>query len=122
MNDTLVTVVAIFLAVALLIVVPLQVTSQRADTMSQLDVDELTSQFVDQIRSEGAVTQSNYYNFKQSLASTGNTYDVNMEFKILDENPGKKTTQAERDKIGENVYYSVYTSQIEEAMENSETK
>lgn len=122
MNDTLVTVVAIFLAVALLIVVPLQVTSQRADTMSQLDVDELTSQFVDQIRSEGAITQSNYYNFKQSLASTGNTYDVNMEFKILDENPGKKTTQAERDKIGENVYYSVYTSQIEEAMENSETK
>ena len=122
MNDTLVTVVAIFLVVALLIVVPLQVISQRTDTISQLDVDDLTSKFVDQIRSEGAVTKTNYYNFKQSLASTGNTYDVNMEFKILDENPGKKTTQTERDKIGENVYYSIYTSQIEDALENSETE
>ena len=96
MNDTLITLVAIFLAVILLIVVPLQVTSQRVDTMSKLDVDELTSQFVDQIRLEGAITQSNYYGFKQSLASTGNTYDVNMECKILDENPGKKTTQTSK--------------------------
>ena len=30
----------------------------------------------------------------------------------MDENPGKKTTQANPDKIGENVYYSKYTSQI----------
>ena len=35
-----------------------------------------------------------------------------MEVKVLDENPGKKTTQAESTKIGENVYYSIYTSQI----------
>ena len=35
-----------------------------------------------------------------------------MEAQILDENPGKKTTQTQREKIGENVYYSVYTSQI----------
>lgn len=121
MSDTLVTVVAIILAVALLVVIPLQVTSQRVDTMSKLDVDTLTSNFVDQIRTEGALTKDNYYSFKQSLTSTGNTYDVNMEFKILDENPGKKTTQTERDKIGENVYYSVYTSQIEEALENSDS-
>ena len=49
-------------------------------------------------------------------------YNVDIEVQHLDENPGKKTTQTERDKIGENVYYSVYTSQIEEAMEKSETK
>ena len=30
----------------------------------------------------------------------------------MDENPGKKTTQAVATKIGENVYYSMYTSQI----------
>lgn len=35
-----------------------------------------------------------------------------MEAKILDENPGKKTTQVQADKIGENVYYSKYTSQL----------
>ena len=40
-----------------------------------------------------------------------------MEFKIQDENPGKKTTQSTKDKIGENVSYSVYTSQIEKRLE-----
>lgn len=119
MSDTLVTVVAIMLAVFLLVVIPLQVTSQRVDTMSKLDVDTITSDFVDQIRTQGALTKDDYYNFKQTLTSTGNTYDVNLEFKILDENPGKKTTQTGRDKIGENVYYSVYTSQIENVLEEN---
>lgn len=117
MSDTLITVVAILLAVVLLVVIPLQVTSQRVDTMSKLDVDTLTSDFVEQIRTTGELTKDDYYNFNQKLTSTGNTFDINMEFKILDENPGKKTTQTTRDKIGENVYYSVYTSQIEQALE-----
>ena len=43
MSDTFITVIAILLAVVLLVVVPLQVTSQRVDTMSKLDVDTLTS-------------------------------------------------------------------------------
>ena len=40
-----------------------------------------------------------------------------MELKILDENPSKKTTQAEATKIGENLYYSLYTSQILDRIE-----
>lgn len=118
MSDTFITVIAILLAVVLLVVVPLQVTSQRVDTMSKLDVDTLTSDFVEQIRTTGSLTKDDYYNFKQKLTSTGNTYDVNMEFKILDENPGKKTTQVTRNKIGENVYYSVYTAQVEKTLED----
>ena len=118
MSDTFITVIAILLAVVLLVVVPLQVTSQRVDTMPKLDVDTSTSDFVEQIRTTGSLTKDDYYNFKQKLTSTGNTYDVNMEFKILDENPGKKTTQVTRDKIGENVYYSVYTAQVEKTLED----
>ena len=34
----------------------------------------------------------------------------------LDENPGVKTTQAETTKIGENLYYNKYTSQVEEEL------
>ena len=55
--------------------------------------------------------------FDQRLAATGNAYDREMEVKVLDENPGKKTTQANYTKIGENVYYSMYTSQILDAMD-----
>lgn len=55
MSDTFITVIAILLAVVLLVVVPLQVTSQRVDTMSKLDVDTLTSDFVEQIRTTGSI-------------------------------------------------------------------
>ena len=35
-----------------------------------------------------------------------------MEVQVLDENPAKKGTQTSSTTIGENVYYSVYTTQI----------
>ena len=46
----------------------------------------------------------------------GNIYDVELEFRILDENPGKKAIQSTTDKIGENVYYSLFTTQIEDVL------
>lgn len=42
-----------------------------------------------------------------------------MQAQILDENPGVKTTQAETTKIGENVYYNLYTSQIESRLNDN---
>ena len=120
MSDTLITVVAIMLAATLIFVVPLVTTSQRVDDVSQADVETLTSNFVDEIRATGKLTLNKYNKFLENLLSTGNTYDVNMEFKILDENPGKKGAQTTKDKIGENVYYSEYTTQIEEKLNNNE--
>ena len=45
-----------------------------------------------------------------------------MEVRQLDENPGKKTSQTAKDKIGENVYYSEYTTQIMQELEKSGVK
>ena len=117
MSDTLVTVVAIGLAAILMFVFPLMTMSDRTDDVSQLTVDTATTEFVDEIRTTGKITQDKYSKFLETIGSTGNTYDVEMELQVLDENPGKKTTQTTRDKIGENVYYSVYTSQIKDKLE-----
>ena len=123
MSDTFITLVAIILAAVLVIVVPLVATSERVDTVSQSDVETLTSNFVDEIRTTGKLTLADYDKFLEGLTSTGNTYDVNLEFKILDENPGKKSLQTTKDKIGENVYYSIYTTQIvENYLENEQQK
>ena len=35
-----------------------------------------------------------------------------MEVQVLDDNPGKKVTEAEYTKVGENYYYSKYTTKI----------
>ena len=112
MSDTLITVVAIVLAAGLIFVVPLMTMADRLDATSQAQVESIVSDFVDEIRSTGKITQEKYDKFTQNLTATGYTFDVAMEAKILDENPGKKTLQTTKDKIGENVYYSVYNTQI----------
>ncbi len=121
MSDTLITVVAIGLAAVLMFVFPLMTISDRTDDVAQLAVESATTDFVDKIRSTGKITKANYGEFVETITSTGNTYDVEMEVQVKDENLGKKTSQANREKIGENVYYSVYTSQIENELENNGT-
>lgn len=119
MGDTLMTVVAIFLAAILMFVFPLMAISERNDDIAQLEVQTATTEFVDNIRVTGKITQNDYDAFVMKIASTGNTYEVEMEIQVLDENPSKKVTQVESTKIGENVYYSIYTSQIEEELNNN---
>lgn len=122
MGDTLITVVAIFLAAVLMFVFPLMSISERNDDISLLSVQTATVEFVDDIRQTGKITQTRYDKYLQTIAATNNSYDVEIEVKVLDENPGKKGAQTSVDKIGENIYYSEYTSQIEEKIKSSASK
>ena len=121
MSDTLITVIAIGLAAVLMFVFPLMTMSDRTDDVSQLAVETATTDFVDEVRTTGKITPDKYSKFIESIGSTGNTYNVEMQIQVLDENPGKKTTQTTKDKIGENVYYSVYTSQIQDVLNSNNT-
>lgn len=117
MGDTIITVIAIFLAAVLMFVFPLMSISDRNDDISQMAVQTDTVEFVNNVRTTGKLTASNYDAFVKKLAATGNSYDVEIEIKRLDENPGKKSAQTATDKVGENIYYSEYTSQIMEKLE-----
>lgn len=119
MGDSLVTIIAIFLAAILMFVFPLMAVSERTDDISQLSVQTSTTDFVDNVRSTGTLTLDDYEKFIQEITSTGNSFDVEMEAQILDENPGIKTTQAETTKIGENVYYILYTPQLTAKMQTN---
>lgn len=110
--DTFKVVIVIFLSAVLLFIFPLMTMSDRTDDVAQLVVETATVDFVDNARSTGKITPDEYNTFIQTLNSTGNTYDVEIEIRVLDENPGKKTVQTERTTIGENVYYTIYTSQV----------
>ena len=119
MSDTLITVIAIALAAVLMFVFPLMTMSDRTDDVSQLAVETATTDFVDEVRTTGKITPDKYNKFIENIGSTGNTYNVEIEVQHLDENPGKKSSLTSVDKIGENAYYSVYTSQIEEVLNNN---
>lgn len=113
MDDILISIFAIVLSVILMFIFPLMTMSDRADDISQLTVDIATIEFVDEVRTTGIITQSEYEKFTSNIGSTGNTYNIELEVRIKDENPGRIMTAESNGDVGENVYYSIYTSQIE---------
>lgn len=122
MGDSLITVVAIVLAAVLMFIFPLMAVSERNDDIAQLAVETATTDFVNEVQTTGSITEQDYDKFIQTLSATGNSYDVELEVKKLDENPAKKTTWTEGDKVGENLYYSIYTSQILSNMDDNNGK
>lgn len=116
MGDSLITIIAIFLAAILMFVFPLMSLSERSDDISQLAIQTATTEYVDKIKTTGKMTLDDYDKFISTLTATGNSFEVEMLVQQLDENPGVKTTQAETTKIGENLYYNKYTSQVEEEL------
>ena len=116
MGDSLITIIAIFLAAILMFVFPLMSLSERSDDISQLAVQTATTEYVDKIKTTGKMTLDDYDKFISTLTATGNSFEVETLVQQLDENPGVKTTQAETTKIGENLYYNKYTSQVEEEL------
>ena len=112
MGDSLITVVAIFLAAILMFIFPLMSLADRTDDISNLAVQTATTEFVDTVRTTGKMTIEDYEAYLSDISSTGNTFDVEILIQQLDENPGVKVTQAEATKIGENLYYNYYTTQV----------
>ena len=119
MGDSFVTIIAIFLAAMLMFVFPLMSVSEKSDNISQLTVQTATTDFVDKVRTTGELTLDDYDKYIQTITSTGNAFDVELMVQIMDENIGVKTTQAETTKIGENIYYNLYSSQLESVLKDN---
>ncbi len=119
MEETTVTIIGIIIAAVIMFIVPLILIAETTDDISELVIQNATAEFVDEIIKTGQITSSKYYDFIRSLQSSGNTYEIDMEVKILDENTSKRTTDADNT-IGNNTYYSIFTSQIEQKINKSE--
>lgn len=109
MSDTFITIIAIMVAVVLMFVVPFMTTANQNDRITQSSVQAILDDFTNTVAREGKITESTYRDLIEALHATGNTYDVSLEVQLLNENPGSKGD----DVIGENIYYSEYTSTIE---------
>lgn len=118
MGDTFITVIAIVLSAFLLFLFPVVTMAERTETVAQVDTETITSEFISEIKNTGKLTDEQYSEYIQNLTSNGNVYDIELEFKIIDENSGKKGVQIVKDRIGENSYYSVFTTQIEDELKN----
>lgn len=116
MEDTTISIVGIFIAAIIMFVVPLILISDKADDIAQLTAQTATANFVDSVIKSGKITNDDYEDFRSMLNTTGNTYDIDLELKILDTNTSKIYTDVSSGAIGQNTYYSIFTSQIEEKL------
>lgn len=119
MEDTTLSITGIIIAAIIMFIVPLVMIADRNDDISQLLVETYTAEFVDNIIKTGQITNEDYEQYLISLGTSGNTYEVNIELKILDENPARRYTNL-TSATGENSYYSLFTSQIEEELNRNE--
>lgn len=105
------TIVVIFFAAIVMFVAPLMTMADKTDDTVNLSVQSATTEFTNKIRTTGKLTQEDYDNFILTIGATGNAYDVEITLQILDENHKKKTTEGAT-VIGDNIYYTMYTSQV----------
>lgn len=120
MSDTLMAIIGIFLATILMFVFPIMEIAGKSDEMSQTVVQVAVSDFVNKVTSQGKITQFDYNELVQKLYATGNSYDIEIEAQILDDNPRRATATGSSDLIGEYKYYSVYTNTILDSIDSDD--
>lgn len=111
-NSTASVIIAIAVGLIVICLVPLVTLEERVDNVTQQDVQKIVESAVTECSNTGVLTRTQYQDLENKLAATGKTYDIDVETKILDENPGKKVAQANYTKIGENLYVGYYTTQV----------
>ena len=119
MEDTTISIIGIFVGAIIMFIVPLILVSDRSDDIAQLTAQTATTNFVDEVIKSGKITKNDNNDFVSMLTTTGNTYDIDIELKILDTNSSKLNTiknYTTSGEIGQNTYYSIFTSQIEEKL------
>lgn len=69
MSDTLVTIVAIALSAILMFIFPVIAMADRVNTVSQTDIETITSKFVNEIKTTGKLTLEKYSDFIENLTA-----------------------------------------------------
>ena len=112
MSDTLMAIIGIFIAVILMFILPLTIMTNKSDEIAQTTVQVAVSDFVETVTSQGKITEFDYDTLVQKINATGNTYDIQIEVQIIDDNPRRATSTTDSSQTGEYKYYSVYTNAI----------
>ena len=79
--------------------IPLITMTQKTDDISTLAVQTAATEFANKVRTTGKLNEDDYTKLEETIGATGNSYEIEMEIHINDENAGKKVTQAQKDKI-----------------------
>lgn len=119
MEDSLIIIFSMILAVLLMFLFPIMDTWERQDDISYMAAYSTVVEFVDSARNLGYVSKDMYDNFLQHLNATGNRYDITLEHrhrvygKIADD-------ESDDDEVYINSYKNYYTNEIEKNLAKDE--
>ncbi len=118
MKDTLSMIIAVIFLVLLLVLLPLYNYFERQDDMSYNLALKTVTTFVDEVAANGYIDQNMYDKFISRLATTGNTYDIEIEAKkkIITIDPDNTAPED-----GEETYVEQYKSYYNKDIFNDET-
>lgn len=111
MTDTVMTIIGIFLAALLMFIYPLMAITGKNDEIAQTVVEVAVADFVREVTSNGKITELDYEKLVQKISATGNTFDVQLEVQLFDDNNVRRNTILATSN-GTNKYYSIYTNDI----------
>lgn len=106
MEDSLITIFSIILAVLLMFIFPLMDTWERQDDISYMSVYANVVEFVDSARNLGYITKDMYDSFIRSVYATGNSYQITLEHRNFELVPSFES----------GVYVNTYTNSIIEKL------
>lgn len=114
MTDTVMTIIGIFLAALLMFIYPLMAITGKNDEIAQTVVEVAVADFVREVTSNGKITELDYEKLVKKISATGNTFDVQLEVQLFDDNNVRHNTTQEQPEQpgGTNKYYSIYTNDI----------
>ena len=112
-GEIVITVVVGVLAAFIFLVYPTLATAEQNEKVSQLAVQQITSDFVNKAATKGVITSSDFDEFVSQLNATGNTFDVQLEVQHLDSNVGDKTSLTTGSLVGSTDTYSTFLSSIQ---------
>ncbi|MBR3003333.1 MAG: hypothetical protein IKF38_07280 [Clostridia bacterium] len=117
-GDTLMVMIMIAASVIILVVFPLLIMADNETDTVQSNLQTQLNQFTSEIAQKKVLTSDDLGKIVEKI-SGANTYEVTAQIQKLDENVGKKTTQLNSKVQGENVYITLYDSQIKDKLNAS---
>lgn len=82
MKETLSMIISVILLVILLVLLPLYNYFERQDDMSYNVALKAVTAFIDEVSDNGYIDQTTYDKFIQRIATTGNTYKIDLEAQV----------------------------------------
>lgn len=108
MEDVVQRVFSILLSVIIFFLLPLYIAFEKKDDISYSFALKITTNFVDNVVEKGYLNMNMYNDLVSQLATTGNVYDINMEYVAKQYNPVIQIIGKTSSSNGKNVIVSEY--------------